>query len=212
DLTVRTAHPWEGTTDIEVARCSSREHWELSLRSPEWALEKATRVMVNAAPVEASWEGSYLRVARRWSAGDHLQVSCSMPVRVLRPHWRVDSVRGCVAVQRGPLVYCVEADDLDEGVAVEDVVMDAARPLEPTTVVPADLQGYVKVAVVASGEGADGSAAQLYNEDGTRKWKAEPLALTFVPYFARGNRARDAMRVWAPVHPGQGEVPKPERV
>ena len=67
-----------------------------------------------------------------------------MPVRVLSPHWRVDAVRNCVAVQRGPLVYCLEADDLAEGTAVEDVFLDVARPLEPTHDVPAGLQGYVR--------------------------------------------------------------------
>jgi uncharacterized protein len=207
DLTVQTGHPWEGTTNIEAARCSSSERWDLSFRSPEWARKEGTRVTLNGAPVEASWEGSYIRVGRRWGAGDRLEVSCSVPVRILRPHWRVDAVRDCVAVQRGPLVYCVEADDLDGGMTVEDVVIDAGRPLEPTDMVPGDLQGYVKTAVVASGEGADGSSSgQLYNEDGTSEWRATPLALTFVPYFARGNRSRDAMRVWVPAHPGQGEA------
>ncbi len=207
DLAVRTGHPWEGTTDIEVAGCSSGERWDLSLRSPEWARKEGTRVTLNGAPVEASWEGSYIRVGRRWRTGDHLQVSCSTPVRVLRPHWRVDAVRDCVAVQRGPLVYCVEADDLAAGVAVEDVFVDATHSLEPTDAVPGGLQGYVKVAIVASGEAADSlSAAELYNEDGTTQWRAEPLALTFVPYFARGNRPRDAMRVWVPVQRGQSEA------
>ncbi len=213
DLAVRTGHPWEGTIDIEVVRCSSSERWDLSLRSPEWARKEGTRVTLNGVPLEASWESSYIRVGRRWGTGDHLQVSSFVPVRVLRPHWRVDAVRDSVAVQRGPLVYCVEADDLDGGVAVEDVVVDAGRSLEPTDAVPGDLQGYAKVAVVASGKGADSSAAgQLYNEDGTNQWRADPLALTFVPYFARGNRPRDSMRVWVPVHPGQSEAQTTEPV
>jgi uncharacterized protein len=207
ELAVGTGHPWEGTTDVEVVRCSSSARWDLSLRSPEWARKEGTTVTLNGAPVEASWEGSYIRVGRRWGTGDHLQVSCSMPVRVLRPHRRVDAVRDCVAVQRGPLVYCVEADDLDKGIAVEDVVIDAGRPTEPTDAVPGDLQGYAKLAIVAAGEGADTSSdEQLYNEDGTSRWRAAPLALTLVPYFARGNRPRDAMRVWVPVHPGQSEA------
>ena len=207
-LAVRTGHPWEGTTDIEVTRCSSSERWDLSLRSPQWAGKDVTRVTLNGAPVEASWEGSYIRVGRRWGAGDHLQVSCSVPVRVLKPHWRVDAVRDCVAVQRGPLVYCVEAEDLDEGVAVEDVAMDATRTPEPTTVVPGALQGYVKVAITASGRAAHGSVGPLYYEDGATQWRAEPLALTLVPYFARGNRPRDAMRVWVPVQPAQSGAQK----
>ena len=201
DFAVRTGHPWEGTTGIEMARCSSTETWEMSLRSPAWTDSDALRVTVNGVPVEASLEGSYVRLSRRWHAGDLLQMWCPMPVRVLRPHWRIDAVRGSVAVQRGPLLYCVEAADLDEGVVVEDLVMDRSHPLEPTSVVPADLEGYVKVAIAGSGEDAYGSAGQLYSEEDSGRCRSESLPLTFVPYFARGNRSRDAMRVWVPIHP-----------
>jgi len=206
-LVVRTAHPWEGTIDIEVTSCTSEERWDLSLRSPQWA-SKEVEVMLNGAPVEAPREGSYIKVCRRWVAGDHLQVSCSMPVRVLKPHWRVDATRNCVALQRGPLVYCLEAEDLPEGVVVEDVAMGPGHLPGPTTVVPGALQGYVKVAIAASGRAAHGSVGPLYYEDGATQLAAEQLSLTLVPYFARGNRPKDAMRVWVPVQPAQGEARK----
>ena len=212
DLAVRTGHPWAGTTDIEVTRCSSGERWDLSLRLPEWARKGATRVTVNGETVDAPLEGSYVRVAKHWCSGDHLQVSDSVPIRVLRPHWRVDAVRDCLAVQRGPLVYCVEADDLDEGVAVEDVVLDATRPLEPTVDVPDDLQGYVKLAISASGESVDGSAGPLYGDKDADQVRTQPLALTLVPYFARGNRPAAAMRVWVPARQGQSGTQPAELV
>jgi DUF1680 family protein len=206
DLAVRTGHPWGGTTDIEVTRCSSGERWDLSLRLPEWARKGATRVTVNGEAFKASFESSYVRVAKHWCSGDQLQVSESVPIRVLRPHWRVDAVRDCVAVQRGPLVYCVEEDDLGEGVAVEDVVLDATRSFEPTVVVPEDLQGYVKLAISASGGSVDGSAGLLYDDKGAAEVRTQPLVLTLVPYFARGNRPAAAMRVWVPTSEGLTEM------
>lgn len=202
DLAVRTGHPWDGTTGIEVGRCSSNRHWDLSLRSPDWARKQATKVTLNGAAVEASWEGSYITVGRQWAAGDRLEVSSAVPVRVLKPHWRVDAVRDSVAVQRGPLVYCIEAEDLDDDVAVEDVAIDAGRPVEAAPAVPKELEGYVEVVVVASGEAVEGSAGRSLYDEGPGDRSAEPLALTFVPYFARGNRAREAMRVWAPLKRG----------
>jgi hypothetical protein len=211
DLALRTGHPWEGTTDFEVTRCSSAECWDLSVRLPEWARKGATRLAVNGEPVEAVPEGSYMRITRRWGTGDHLQVSCPVPVRVLRPHPRVDAVRGCVAVQRGPLVYCAEADDLEGGVAVEDVVLDAACPLEPAGAVPKELRGYVKSAIVAAGEIVDGSTGALYEEGGAGPRRTEPSVLTLVPYFARCHRPRAAMRVWIPAHHGQSQTGPTER-
>ncbi|HMK95934.1 MAG TPA: beta-L-arabinofuranosidase domain-containing protein, partial [Acidimicrobiales bacterium] len=183
ELTIDAGHPWEGTTDIEIKRCTSVQAWALSLRAPEWASKPGTKLTVNGHTAEASEDGSYIRVSRRWSAGDRLQVSHSMPVRVLRPHRRMDAARGCAAIQRGPLVYCLEADDLEKGTTLEDVFVDVARPLEPVRDVPAGLRGYVEIAVVGSGRRAE-SSRQLYNEAGVTSLGAGGLSLTFVPYFA----------------------------
>ncbi len=207
-FTVDAGHPWEGTTDIEIARSTSTEHWALSVRCPEWASRQSATMTVNGRPAEVSWDGTYAHVTRRWNPGDRLQVHNSMPVRVLRPHWKVDAVRNCVAVQRGPLVYCLEADDLAEGTAVEDVFLDLARPLEPTHDVPTGLRGYVEVAVAASGQGAEGPG-QLYSEAGGSELETEPLPLTFVPYFSRSNRVSGTMRVWLPAARRDDEAEQP---
>ena len=191
ELTLRSGHPWSGNTDIKVTGCSSAEHWDLSLRFPDWASKEGTRITLNGEHVETSWDDSYITVSRQWRSGDLLEVFTSVPVLVLRPHWRVDATRDCIAVQRGPLVHCIEADDLAEGAAVEDVVLDGDQPLEATYDVPADLEGYVKVAVHAWGEHIDGPGHQLYERlNRTRLSSTEPVRLTFVPYFARGTGFR----------------------
>jgi DUF1680 family protein len=198
DLTVHSGHPWDGTTNVEVKGCTSTEPWELSARLPDWARREDTRVTVDGLPVQAQWDGSYLKIRRRWSSGDRVEVVHSMRTTVLTPHWKVDAVRGSVAVQRGPLVYCVEADDLETGTTVEDIALDATKPLEATGVVPTSLEGYVKVAIRAVGRKVGHIAGTLYGDDGESSYITEPLSLTFVPYFARGNRSSGAMRVWVP--------------
>jgi hypothetical protein len=198
ELTVHSGHPWDGTTNVEVKGCTSTEPWELSARLPDWARREDTRVTVDGLPVQAQWDGSYLKIRRRWSPGDRVEVVHSMRTTVLTPHWKVDAVRGSVAVQRGPLVYCVEADDLETGTTVEDIALDATKPLEATGVVPTSLEGYVKVAIRAVGRKVGHIAGTLYGDDGESSYITEPLSLTFVPYFARGNRSSGAMRVWVP--------------
>jgi len=199
-LTVRTGHPWAGTTDIEVARCSSAQNWQLSFRLADWAGTGAgaVRVALNGVPVEVRPEGSYVRVPKQWAAGDHLQISTEIPVRLVRPHWRADAIRDSVAVQRGPLVYCVEEEDLEEGAAVEDVMLDETAALEPGPDVPKGLEGYVQVAVLAGGQRALGSERRLYEHGAPASPTTKPISLTFVPYFARSNRPSAAMRVWVP--------------
>jgi hypothetical protein len=101
-------------------------------------------------------------------------------------------------------VYCIEADDLAEGTAVEDVALDLAQPLVPDGDVPAGLEGYMQVVVHASGRHCGSSSGPLYEGRPAGPTSLggptspEPLALTLVPYFARGNRPSPAMRVWVP--------------
>jgi DUF1680 family protein len=96
------------------------------------------------------------------------------------------------------LVYCIEADDLSAGTLLEDVVLDTTQPLETATQTPTSLDGYVKVAVAASGGRVDGQQEHLYEDAPGEGPPVTPLALTLVPYFARGNRPEPAMRVWVP--------------
>ncbi len=202
-LRATSEHPWGGTTEVVVEACSSAAQWELSVRRPEWEGRGGTRLEVNGRPYEALAEGAYLKVGRRWAPGDRLLVVTDMAVRVLRPHWRLDAARGCAALQRGPLVYCLEAEDLPGGVTVEDVALDLGQPVQQTAEVPAGLDGYVKVALRASGANVGARRPGLYDEG----QGPEPLGevpLTFVPYFARANRPSAAMRVWAPVLGGDG--------
>jgi uncharacterized protein len=198
ELSVGTGHPWAGSTAIDVTRSNSRQPWEISLRLPDWADKKFTRVTLNEAPLDLSPDGSYVKVARNWRAGDRLTMYNEVPTRVLRPHWRADGVRGSVAVQRGPLVYCIEAEDLDEGAVVEDVFLDGAAPVQAAGEVPKGLEGQVKVAINAEGRRVVDRARPLYDDEPHVGLDSSPIALTLVPYFARGNRSSAAVRVWVP--------------
>ena len=101
-----------------------------------------------------------------------------MPVRVTSPDPRVDAVRGCVALERGPLVYAVETADLPADTELEDLGVPDA--IAPTEVERPDL-GPSVVGLRASGR-ADGV----------------PVDFEAVPYFTWANREVAGMRVWLP--------------
>src|SRR5690606_8167467 len=115
-LSVATEYPWAGTVSFTVTETPSRP-WELALRVPAWS--EATSVSVNGEdlPVDSGSQG-YVVLGREWRAGDVVTLELDMTPRLVHPHRRIDALRGCAAVQRGPLVYCFEQVDQPEGVEV----------------------------------------------------------------------------------------------
>jgi DUF1680 family protein len=174
-LSVRTEYPWNGRVTVHIDR-SPDQPWTLVLRVPGWC-RSATLTLPGSTDPLAVGPG-IAEQTRLWAAGDTIVLDFDMPVRVVQPHPHVDAVRGCVAVQRGPLVYCVESADAPPGTELEDIRFDPGR--EPTTVERPDLgTGVVGVAIPVH---ANGSAATM----------------TAIPYFAWANRQVEAMRVWIP--------------
>jgi hypothetical protein len=159
----------------------------LALRIPGWC--PPAEVRVDGAPVDAV---GYAGVRRDWSAGATVTLELPMPARVVRPHPRIDAVRGCVALARGPLVYCLEQADLPDGVTLEDVRVDAAAP------VTTGRRPDIPVTLVTDGM-VEPPASDVLYPAGAAESRGDPLALTAVPYFLWGNRTPGPMRVWIPV-------------
>ena len=88
---------------------------------PGWA--DHAEVTVNGKAVSGARPGEYLAIARRWSQGDVIQLKLEMPVQVLQANPQVADDAGRVAVQRGPLVYCLEELDQPAGVAMSDLAV-----------------------------------------------------------------------------------------
>ena len=180
-LTMATDYPWSGGVDVTVVE-TPETPWTLTIRIPGWS----TAVTITAPDdhVRAGRAPS-VEERRQWAAGDTLSLTLEMPVRVATPHPRVDAVRGCVALERGPLVYCIETDDLPSETELEDVAVHPA--VEPQPVPRGDVgDGIVGLSLPA--------AAQIAGTTSS-------IVIGAVPYFAWGNRAVEAMRVWIPTDP-----------
>jgi DUF1680 family protein len=178
-LSVHTGYPWDGRVTVRVAETPDRP-WTLSLRVPGWCRSAVLTGPDGTAPLAAGVGAAEL--SRRWKTGDTVVLELDMPVRVVEPDPRIDAVRGCVAVERGPLVYCVESADLPPETELEDLSWDPSR--EPATVPRPDIgDGVVGISVPVVG-GRPGLSAGA------------------VPYFAWANRGAGAMRVWIPADPG----------
>jgi DUF1680 family protein len=191
-VSIRTQYPWAGTVEIRVTETTTTP-WALSLRVPAWVSNP--RLTVNGGAAQTDAASGYVRVERMWAAGDRVVLDLEMPAQITAADPRVDAIRGCVAIERGPLVYCVEAADND-GVDLAAVVLDTDRQLELTTIA-----GWPGVqAITTSG------AVQTYPHDQHTLYRPAVrgevmethVQLTAIPYYLWANRASGPMRVWLP--------------
>jgi DUF1680 family protein len=195
-LDVETDYPWDGDIHI-VIRESGSESWSLSLRVPSWCASFA--FTLNGKPIEPDRvDKGYAVFERSWRTGDQIRATYPMVARLTEAHHRVDALRGCVAIERGPIVYCLEDTDQPEGTSVLDVEIDTSSPLEETWrgellegVMTIQAQGYVLD--TSSLEGS------LYQSLGQRRAQRHRIELTAVPYYAWANREAVAMKVWIPM-------------
>jgi uncharacterized protein len=192
ELTVATDYPWDGRVEITVQNAPDQD-WTLTLRIPGWCTD--ARVLVAGTGVAEICEpGTYLRLRRRWAAGSSVVLDLPMPVRQTTAHERVDAVRGCVAIERGPLVYCLEQTDHPADIVDDIELVDG----ECTAVWRPDLLGGM-TAIQMTGRTTPG-AMPLYPPRPADDGQPGRLArLTSIPYFAWANRGPGPMRVWIPL-------------
>jgi DUF1680 family protein len=193
-LTQETDYPWDGRVTIKVEEAPV-DALSLMLRIPGWAKDAASSL--NGRPLRATLKpGTYAEVNRAWSSGDTLTLDLPMPVRLMQAHPLVEETRNQVAVQRGPIVYCLESTDLAGDVRVADVQIPRGIELKPRY--DAGLLGGLTVLegrALARREGA--WSGTLYRE--LSSGAPEPIDLRLIPYYAWGNRGRSEMSVWIPL-------------
>ena len=143
DLEVTTDYPWSGAVYLRVLAAPAAERG-IALRIPAWSAH--TRISVNG---ESHHPGpGYRQLRRRWQAGDGITLHMDLTPRWTHPDRRVDAVRGCVAIERGPLVYCFEQADQAAGVHVDDL---AVRPSAVLGERPVTLPGIGQTIEVTAG-------------------------------------------------------------
>jgi uncharacterized protein len=192
-LNVATRYPWDGRVEIEVSSSSSSP-WTLSVRIPAWCGDAAVSVNGAGQKLRRSLLG-YVEIERTWVKGDRVVIDLPMPVRRTRAARDVDSAYGCTALERGPLVYCVEQRDCPEGSSPERlrIIDGEVRPEAPEEALGGAIPLEVPVVFAEQDRAAFPYAEQIAPE----RYGA-PVRVKAVPYYAWANRGVGPMRVWLP--------------
>ena len=187
DLVMKTSYPWDGDISLSVTPARAGE-FELAIRIPGWVLGVPVsgdlysytdpgggfEVMVNGEVIQGEIEEGFLRIRRQWSPGDQVRLALQMPVRKVQADDRVEADAGRIAIERGPLVYCLE--EVDAAGAVDDLSFAADVRFEKEHV--AGLLGGITVLKTTT-----------FRDE-------QPVEVRMIPYHLWGHRGAGAMAVW----------------
>ena len=202
-LTQETDYPWDGNVKLTIERLKAKrgQKFTIALRCPEWAINltnegrifKGLFSTVNGQGVPVNYSQGYMFIEREWKQGDVISLEMPMRATIIEANPLVEESRGQVAVMRGPIVYCLESQDL-QGIDIDDVVLPVTaqfRTVETTIdgsrVVALETEAYVRNETQWNG--------QLYRPVATVK---QLKTVRFIPYYAWGNRGKGEMTVWLP--------------
>ena len=201
-VTMETNYPWDGKVKINIDP-TKKANFKLYIREPGWLSSESSEkdiymdpvsrenrrmysFILNGKEITGHNENGYEVIETDWKKGDVLEFEYPMEIRqmVAKPEVKVDNSR--IALQRGPLVYCVEGADNKEGVwnlivpantgfkAIDYKILD-----EPVIALQTELP----------------SAMANENGDGV---KIEKRKITAIPYYCWANRGANDMQVWLP--------------
>jgi len=209
-----TDYPWDGrvTIAVEPERAGA---FALKIRIPGWATgapvpsdlysyvddtrnRSGYGIKVNGEPVgQPCTVDGYLSIDRVWEKGDKAEIEFDMPIRLVRCHEMVESNRGRLAIERGPIVYCLEA--VDNGGHVQNIWM--RQDVKFTAERRDGLLGGVTV--------IRGNGFALHQKEPDALVISLPTELTAIPYYAWDHREAGEMTVWIPTDPALAQVIAP---
>ena len=200
-LSQSTRYPWRNTVNLVLNEVPSGE-FSLFVRIPHWTT-KATVAVNEQSPCIVNNPGSYHQMRRRWQANDRVEIKFDMPIRTVHSNPQVRENRDRAALQRGPVVYCLESVD-HKDTSVFDIVLpfdlsDIDDTLE-TRFEPDLLGGVVTLRGVALAYDSSFSEKKLYSF-APFSGNLKPIKITAIPYFAWANRGPSEMTVWIPQAP-----------
>jgi DUF1680 family protein len=206
-LKQETDYPWNGLVNITVTPAKTTA-FALHIRIPEWAkgqpvpgdlyhdkdsAYKPVVITLNGKPVKYELVKGYAVLQRSWKAGDKISIDFPMEVEKVLANSHVKEDINRFALERGPIMYCLEGPD-NKDATVQNIVVDKNAVIN--AVYKPDLLNGV---TVLNMQGTAINRDALLNSVQT---------VTAIPYYAWANRGASEMTVWIP-YEASAARPKP---
>jgi DUF1680 family protein len=182
DIEVTTDYPWSGQIVLRIVQAPDQARG-LALRIPSWSANTSFKINQFAERTVAPDSG-YLHLHQQWRPGDEITLHLDMTPRWTYADRRVDAVRGCAAIERGPLVYCFE--QADQLVRLDELAVRPGTKLSEREVTLDGVGRTIQVHVAAR------------HVPPADKPAVPRVSAVAIPYFQWDNRGPGAMTVWIP--------------
>lgn len=188
-LKQETNYPWDGDVKFTISNVEEAE-FTLALRIPAWCRKAKLKVNGEKIDVTAVNDNGYVFLERKWTDGEVVELFLNMPVEKVYANPEVREDIGKAAIQRGPVVYCLEEVDNGSNLASIYLPVDAELNAEYR----GDLLGGLTI-ITGQAVKLDESnwSGNLYSIE---KHQYKSVEITAVPYFAWDNRQTGEMLVW----------------
>jgi hypothetical protein len=178
-----TDYPWDGKVTLTIKKAKNLQ--TIQLHKPNWC-DKYT--------VKVNGENADLRITRKWKKGDVIELNLDMRPRLVEANPLVEEAKNQVAVMRGPIVYCLEGQDIQGDCRISDIALPADIQLKE---VPMTIEGHSFTAlegdaVVTNDKTWDNQT--LYRE--LSKPSSRKVRIRLIPYYAWDNRGIQDMSLW----------------
>jgi hypothetical protein len=208
-LEQRTKYPWDGDITLKLSPAKAAT-FTLFLRIPGWSSKTTVTLEGKPAPGKPK-PGEYFAIHRQWNAESTVRLQLEVTPHLVTANPLVHEDYGRVAVQRGPLVYCLEQVDQEDRGSILDVALSA--PAGPNWGFTSEFRPDILSGIVVLKHHGKATVKPLSEEPLYRalgnmpQGEGKEVNLTFIPYYAWANRLPGAMEVWIPYASG-GHVPK----
>jgi DUF1680 family protein len=198
-ISQQTRYPWDGKVVITIDK-PVKDKFGLKIRIPGWAQNNAVpsdlysftdqnkeeySIRINGKETSAKLWNGYAILNKDWGKGDQVEIDFPMPVRKIATNKSVPNDNGKLAYQRGPVVYCFEDKDNNNGWMFDEFV-------SPEASVESQFEEKLLGGVVTLS-----MKGNKIIQTGDSK-TVEPVTLKAIPYYAWNNRGMANMLIWMP--------------
>jgi DUF1680 family protein len=184
-----TNYPWDGHVTLTVRK--AKRLASIRMHIPGWSTGMTLKL--NGREILAE----DLRQPRRWKKGDQVELILPMRPRLMEANPLVEEAKNQVAVMRGPIVYCLEGQDIAGGYRINDIAIPADVQFKETKI---NIEGHEMVALEADVPVVSRDFwrnDELYRE--LRPAKSLTTHIRLIPYYAWDNRGIQDMSLWLPL-------------